>query len=99
MPTSILSKMRWCIFSTMRAALRMYLISVSLLTARCQLTSAVASTMRAFGRCCCSEAKAAAENHKLFLDRRRVVEGKSVSECIDIGCDCIIKQENKKKKK
>ncbi|MCY1180666.1 hypothetical protein D9M73_211270 [compost metagenome] len=60
MPGSMRSTICACIFSTMRAATRMYSISRGDFTARCQFTSAVASMNLVNGRLACSERKAAA---------------------------------------
>ena len=62
MPGSMRSAMAACMRSTMRAARRMYSISRGDFTARCQLTSAVASRKRAPGRWPFSDSQAAALN-------------------------------------
>ena len=60
MPGSITSRMRACIFSTMRAAFLMKAISASDFTIRCQFTRPVASSSVASRRCVSSERYAAA---------------------------------------
>src|SRR6218665_2282920 len=73
MPGSIRSTMRACIFSTMRAAMRMYSISRGDFNARCQLTSAVAPRHCACGSLRCKEGGVGGGGEVVFAHRGTVV--------------------------